>query len=171
MIKETDRIDVTFDNNTGVPFYFSITNEEEIKQIMHIIFTGVFKKQSKEINDGNHTSIKIVQGEKHIVCTSRTLRVENITTTLNIPNCNTKLASLQEKQVHMAEQNDSELNCFYIKVTFKQGETICPTREIKFLVLWDILREKTDENHALNTDEIVELLALRGVNVSRKILV
>lgn len=71
----------------------------------------------------------------------------------------------------MAEQNDSELNCFYIKVTFKQGETICPTREIKFLVLWDILREKTDENHALNTDEIVELLALRGVNVSRKILV
>lgn len=71
----------------------------------------------------------------------------------------------------MAEQNDSELNCFYIKVTFKQGETICPTREIKLLVLWDILREKTDENHALNTDEIVELLALRGVNVSRKILV
>lgn len=44
MTKETDRIDVTFDNNTGVPFYFSITNEEEIKQIMHIIFTGVLKK-------------------------------------------------------------------------------------------------------------------------------
>ena len=43
--------------------------------------------------------------------------------------------------------------------------------KIKLLVLWDILREKTDENHALNTDEIVELLALRGVNVSRKILV
>lgn len=64
MTKETDRIDVTFDNNTGVPFYFSITNEEEIKQIIHIIFTGVLKKQSKEINDGNHTSIKIIQGEK-----------------------------------------------------------------------------------------------------------
>ena len=64
MTKETDRIDVTFDNNTGVPFYFSITNEEEIKQIMHIIFTGILKKQSKEINDGNHTSIKIIQGEK-----------------------------------------------------------------------------------------------------------
>ena len=64
MTKETDRIDVTFDNNTGVPFYFSITNEEEIKQIMHIIFTGVLKKQSKETNDGNHTSIKIIQGEE-----------------------------------------------------------------------------------------------------------
>ena len=64
MTKETDRIDVTFDNNTGVLFYFSITNEEEIKQIMHIIFTGILKKQSKEINDGNHTSIKIIQGEK-----------------------------------------------------------------------------------------------------------
>lgn len=43
--------------------------------------------------------------------------------------------------------------------------------KIKLLVLWDILCKKTDENHALNTDELSELLALRGVNVSRKILV
>ncbi len=43
--------------------------------------------------------------------------------------------------------------------------------KIKLLVLWDILCKYTDENHALNTDEISELLALRGLNVSRKILV
>lgn len=43
--------------------------------------------------------------------------------------------------------------------------------KIKLLVLWDILCKNTDEDHALNTDEIVDLLALRGVNVSRKILV
>ena len=43
--------------------------------------------------------------------------------------------------------------------------------KIKLLLLWDILCKNTDENHALNTDEIVNLLALRGVNVSRKILV
>lgn len=43
--------------------------------------------------------------------------------------------------------------------------------KIKLLVLWDILCKNTDENHALNTDEISELLALRGLNVSRKILV
>ena len=43
--------------------------------------------------------------------------------------------------------------------------------KIKLLVLWDILCQNTDEEHALNTDEIVELLALRGINVSRKILV
>ena len=39
------------------------------------------------------------------------------------------------------------------------------------LVLWDILCKNTDEDHALNTDEIANLLALRGVSVSRKILV
>lgn len=43
--------------------------------------------------------------------------------------------------------------------------------KIKLLLLWDILCKNTDENHALNTDEIVNLLALRGVNVSRKTLV
>ena len=43
--------------------------------------------------------------------------------------------------------------------------------KIKLLLLWDILCKNTDENHALNTDEIVNLLALREVNVSRKILV
>ena len=43
--------------------------------------------------------------------------------------------------------------------------------KIKLLVLWNILCKNTDENHALNTDELSELLALRGLNVSRKILV
>ena len=43
--------------------------------------------------------------------------------------------------------------------------------KIKLLLLWDILCKNTDEDHALNTDEIANLLALRGANVSRKILV
>ncbi len=45
------------------------------------------------------------------------------------------------------------------------------THKIKLLILWDILCKYTDEHHALNTDEIIELLAERGVSVSRKILV
>lgn len=40
--------------------------------------------------------------------------------------------------------------------------------KIKLLLLWDILCKNTDEDHALNTDEIANLLALREVNVSRK---
>ena len=36
--------------------------------------------------------------------------------------------------------------------------------KIKRLVLWDILCKNTDENYALNTDELSELLALRGLN-------
>lgn len=42
--------------------------------------------------------------------------------------------------------------------------------KIKLLILWDILRTQTDENYAMNTDEIIAALALRGINVSRKIL-
>lgn len=45
------------------------------------------------------------------------------------------------------------------------------THKIKLLVLWDILCKNTDKNLALNTDEISGLLALRGLKVSRKILV
>ena len=30
----TDRIEVTFDNNSGVPFYFAIENEADIDEIM-----------------------------------------------------------------------------------------------------------------------------------------
>lgn len=37
-------------------------------------------------------------------------------------------------------------------------------------MLWDILRTQTSENSAKNTDEIIAALALRGINVSRKIL-
>ena len=45
------------------------------------------------------------------------------------------------------------------------------THKIKLLLLWDVLCKYTDENHALNTDEIIELLEKRNVSVSRKILV
>ena len=44
------------------------------------------------------------------------------------------------------------------------------THKIKLLVLWNLCKN-TDENHALNTDEISKILALRGLNVSCKILV
>ena len=43
-------------------------------------------------------------------------------------------------------------------------------QKIKLLVLWDILSHRTDEEHALSTDEIIELLAGRGIEVSRKVL-
>lgn len=67
MEQHADRIEVTFDNNTGVPFYFTIEDEEDIDDIMEIIFTSSFKKNGKETNDGSHTSIKIIQGEKAYV--------------------------------------------------------------------------------------------------------
>ena len=43
--------------------------------------------------------------------------------------------------------------------------------KIKLLILWDILSKYTDEDHAMNTDEIIARLADRGINVSRKTLV
>lgn len=43
-------------------------------------------------------------------------------------------------------------------------------QKIKLLVLYDLLYRLTDENHALNTDEIIALLAGKRIAVSRKIL-
>lgn len=43
-------------------------------------------------------------------------------------------------------------------------------QKIKLLLLYDILQKNTDENHALNTDEIIALLAEKKIAVSRKIL-
>lgn len=42
--------------------------------------------------------------------------------------------------------------------------------KIKLLLLYDILCRQTDENHALNTDEIIAELAKHNVKVSRKVL-
>ena len=36
----TDKIEVTFDNNTGTPFYFTIEEKEDIDEIMDIIFSA-----------------------------------------------------------------------------------------------------------------------------------
>ncbi len=43
--------------------------------------------------------------------------------------------------------------------------------KIKLLVLWDILCRFTDEEHPMNTDEIIEKLAEKGIASSRKVLV
>lgn len=43
-------------------------------------------------------------------------------------------------------------------------------QKIKLLVLYDILCRLTDENHALNSDEIIAELAKHNIEVSRKVL-
>lgn len=42
--------------------------------------------------------------------------------------------------------------------------------KIKLLVLWNILCKNTDENHAMNADEIREELEKRGISVMRKVV-
>lgn len=43
-------------------------------------------------------------------------------------------------------------------------------QKIKLLILYDVLCRLTDENNALNTDEIIEELAKRNISVARKVL-
>ena len=64
MTRETSKIEVTFDNNTGAPFYFTIEDQEDIDEIMNIIFNDTFENMGEEVNDGNHSSIRIIQGER-----------------------------------------------------------------------------------------------------------
>lgn len=42
--------------------------------------------------------------------------------------------------------------------------------KIKLLVLWDILRRQTDENHAMNADVLREELEKRGISVIRRVI-
>ena len=44
------------------------------------------------------------------------------------------------------------------------------SNKIKLLILWDILQRNTDENHAMNADEIREELAKRGISVIRRVV-
>lgn len=44
------------------------------------------------------------------------------------------------------------------------------SNKIKLLVLYDILCKNTDEDHAMNADEIKEELAKRGISVLRKVV-
>lgn len=44
-------------------------------------------------------------------------------------------------------------------------------QKAKLLILYDILCRLTDEYHALNTDEIISLLAEKNITVARKVLV
>ena len=44
------------------------------------------------------------------------------------------------------------------------------SQKIKLLVLYELLYRLTDEEHLLNTDEIINLLQEKGITVSRKIL-
>ena len=64
MKRETDKIEVEFDNYSGSPFYFSIEAQEDIDEIMDIIFSASFTKMGTEPNAGDHTSMKIIQDEK-----------------------------------------------------------------------------------------------------------
>ena len=64
MTRETDKIEVTFDNNSGSPFYFTIEKQEDIRQIMSIVFSSTFKNMGKELFAGDNTYISIIQGER-----------------------------------------------------------------------------------------------------------
>ena len=44
------------------------------------------------------------------------------------------------------------------------------SRKIKLFALYDLLRKQTDEDHALSTGWIIELLGAKGIDVSRKVL-
>lgn len=52
----------------------------------------------------------------------------------------------------------------------RQGMSKSTDSSIKLLVLYDMLYKKTDEEHALSTNEIIAELDKRGIPVSRKIL-
>ncbi|MBQ7913856.1 MAG: hypothetical protein IJ308_09025, partial [Clostridia bacterium] len=64
MKQEADKIEVEFDNNTGVPVLFTIEDQNEIQEIMQLIFDAELVDRGKEMYDGDNTNIAIIQGDK-----------------------------------------------------------------------------------------------------------
>lgn len=65
MQRQADKIDVVFDNGTQKRFKFSITDENDIEEIMDIIFSDSLLDLGKELQPpGGNTYITIYQGEK-----------------------------------------------------------------------------------------------------------
>ena len=55
-------------------------------------------------------------------------------------------------------------------LTFIKIKNMIDGNKIKLLILWDILQKNTDENHAMNTDEIIAELAKRDIPATRKVI-
>ena len=51
MKREADRIEVTFDNHSGAPFYFTIEDQAEIDEIMDIIFSSGFNNLGDSLTE------------------------------------------------------------------------------------------------------------------------
>ncbi len=64
MTRETDKIEVSFDNHSGSPFNFTIEDDAQIDEIMEIIFTSTFKNLGSELFAGDNTTLRIIQGER-----------------------------------------------------------------------------------------------------------
>ncbi|MCH5196387.1 MAG: hypothetical protein J1F28_06720 [Oscillospiraceae bacterium] len=64
MQKNADKIDVKFDNYSGEPFRFTITNEDDLEEIMEILFSETLSYLGEEFPVGDNTFITIYQGEK-----------------------------------------------------------------------------------------------------------
>lgn len=61
---ETDRIEVVFDNYSGVRFRFTIEEQDDIDEIMNIIFSSSFKRMPDGLYAGDNSFLTIIQGEK-----------------------------------------------------------------------------------------------------------
>ena len=66
MQSQADKIDVEFDNGTQDGYFFTIINEEEIAEIMNIIFNTSISYGGKqnEIPPMGNTFLTVYQGEK-----------------------------------------------------------------------------------------------------------
>lgn len=64
MQKQADKIDVEFDNYSGETFRFTVTSEDDLEEIMEILFSETLSYSGKEFPVGDNTFIKIYQGEK-----------------------------------------------------------------------------------------------------------
>ena len=69
MTRETDKIEVTFDNNSGSPFYFTIEKQEDIRQIMSIVFLRLSKTWGKNLLTETILIFLLSKVSTNMICT------------------------------------------------------------------------------------------------------
>ena len=142
MQRQTDKIDVHFDNGTQEGFYFSITEKNEIEEVMEIIFSiSVSNRIDPNFAAPDNTSITIYQGEKsyslgvrfvddnnsrYYFCTGGNLaeKLHNLATARGAFNVDYKL-TVQDPYGYIIEP---------LRETYKAGENVT----VKTTILYDV---------------------------------
>ena len=163
MTRQTERIEVEFDNYSGAPYYFTIEKQEDIDEIMDIIFSSSFTRLGKEMNAGDHTSITIVQGEKEYHIHSFMNKEGQYYYSFSTTDLQTKLQEIARKAGAFGTQTPKKL------VELDKYDTMTVEGTTKIQAVYDYIKgEFTTYEFVITEQESIEKIMAEVFNIELK---